>query len=96
MGINANAFNILYSYVDSTYFAQALAIKNCICGLCGFGSALVAGRLLSYIQANGNSLFGIPMFGQQALSAVSFVLVIVVFLFIRFVVMRQKQIESKY
>lgn len=96
VGITANGFNILYSYVDNTYFAQALAIKNCIAGLCGFGAAIVAGRLLAYVQNNGNSIFGIPVFGQQVLSAVSLVLTIVVLLYVRFVVTKQKQTGSKY
>ncbi len=96
VGITSNGFNILYSYVDNAYFAQALAIKNCIAGLCGFGAAIVAGRLLSYVQAQGNSFFGIPVFGQQVLSAVSLVLTVVVFVFVRFVVAKQKQTGSKY
>lgn len=96
VGITANSFNILYSYVDNAYFAQALAIKNCIAGLCGFGAAIIAGRLLSYVQAQGNSFFGIPVFGQQVLSAVSLVLTVVVFVFVRFVVAKQKQTGSKY
>ncbi len=96
VGITANGFNILYSYVDNTYFAQALAIKNCIAGLCGFGAAIVAGKLLSYVQANGNSIFGIPVFGQQVLSAVSLVLTVIVLLYVRFVVTKQKQVGSKY
>ena len=96
VGITSNGFNILYSYVDNAYFAQALAIKNCIAGLCGFGAAIVAGRLLSYVQSQGNRFFGIPVFGQQVLSAVSLVLTVVVFVFVRFVVAKQKQTGSKY
>lgn len=94
VGITANGFNILYSYVDNTYFAQALAIKNCIAGLCGFGAAIVAGKLLTYV--NNNGIFGMKLFGQQVLSAVSLVLTVVVFVFVRFVVSKQKKSESKY
>ena len=94
VGITANGFNILYSYVDNTYFAQALAIKNCIAGLCGFGAAIVAGKLLTYV--NNNGIFGMTLFGQQVLSAVSLVLTIIVFVFVRFVVSKQKKSESKY
>lgn len=94
VGITANGFNILYSYVDNTYFAQALAIKNCIAGLCGFGSAILAGKLLTYV--NNNGIFGMTLFGQQVLSAVSLVLTVVVFVFVRFVVSKQKKSESKY
>lgn len=96
VGITSNGYNILYSYVDNAYFAQALAIKNCIAGLCGFGAAMIASRLLTYVQANGNTFMGIPVFGQQVISAVSFVLTVIVFIFVKFVVAKQKQQEPKY
>ena len=65
VGINSNSYNILYSYADNDYISEALAIKNCIAGVVGFGAALVAGKLLSFVQQNGNSFFGVSMFGQQ-------------------------------
>ena len=89
VGIIANSYNILYSYVDNAYFAQALAIKNCIAGLCGFGAAMIASKLLSFVNDNG--LFGMKLFGQQVISAVCFVLTVIVFLFIKFVVVKYKQ-----
>lgn len=89
-GVSGNITNITYSYVDSQYFAEASAIKNSIGGLFGFGATLVGGKILSAIQTNGNMLFGIPVYGQQVLSAISFVLLIVTILFTHFVVARQK------
>ena len=68
---------MVYSYVDSEYFVQASAIKNSLGGIVGFLSSLVAGKLLSVIQNNGNSLFGLPVYGQQVLSAISFILIVV-------------------
>lgn len=87
-GITSNSFNILYSYVDDTYFAQALAIKNCITGVCGFVAAIIAGRLLTFVNENG--LFGMSLYGQQVLSAVSFILTVFVFIIVKFVVCKQK------
>ena len=89
-GINQNLYNITYSYVDSRYFVQASAIKNSIGGLCGFGASLVASRLLSAVQANGNTIFGITVYGQQVLSAISFVLMICAILYTKFVIEKQK------
>ena len=57
-GTNQNSYNIVYSYVKSDYITQAMAIKNCIGGAAGFMASLIGGKLLSYIQANGNMLFG--------------------------------------
>ncbi|MBE6962028.1 MAG: MFS transporter [Ruminococcaceae bacterium] len=91
-GINANSFNITYSYVKNEYFAQAMALKNSIGGLCGFGASLLAGKILSAVQANGNQMFGIPLYGQQLLSAISFTLLVAAALFTHFVIAKQKVI----
>lgn len=90
VGVNSNSYNILYSYVDNAYISEALAIKNCIAGISGFAAALIAGKLLSFVQQNGNTFFGIRMFGQQLLSAVSFLLAAAALLYVRFVLSKQK------
>lgn len=89
-GTNQNSYNIVYSYVKSDYITQAMAIKNCIGGAAGFIASLLGGKLLSCIQANGNMLFGIPVFGQQVLAAVSAVFLVVSFLIMHFVIGKQK------
>jgi len=89
-GTNQNSFNITYSYVDQKYFVYAMAIKTAISGSLGFSTALVAGKILSYIQANGNVFMGIPMYGQQFLSFVSLIIMIVNILFIHFVIKKQE------
>lgn len=89
-GTNQNSFNITYSYVDSKYITQAMAIKNCIGGLCGFFTSIVAGKILSSVQANGNRVLGIAMNGQQLLSAISFVLCIVLIIYIKTVIEKQE------
>ena len=89
-GVNQNLFNVTYSYVESDYFVQASAIKNSIGGICGFGASLLAGLLLGYIQDNGNMLFGIPVYGQQVLALISFILTIIAVIFTHFVIKKQK------
>ena len=89
-GINQNLSNITYSYVDAKYFVQASAIKNSIAGLCGFGASFAASRLLSAVQENGNTVFGIEIYGQQILSAISFVLLIIALIFSKTVIGKQK------
>ena len=88
-GVSGNITNVTYSYVDTRYFSEASAIKNSIGGLCGFGTTLIGGKILEAVQANGNVVFGIPMHGQQLLSAISFVMLILTFLFTHFVVSKQ-------
>lgn len=89
-GQNQNMMNITYSYVDQRYLAQAMAIKNSIGGTCGFLASLLASRLLAFIQKNGNSFLGLPVYGQQVLCTISLVLLVAEILFIHFVVEKQK------
>ncbi len=93
VGINSNGYNILYSYVDNEYMTQALAIKNSIAGIIGFSASLIAGKLLSHIQANGNVFLGIPLYGQQVLSFISFIITIAALIYVRLVVSKQKKVN---
>ena len=93
-GTNQNASNITYSYVKADYIAQALAIKASIGGVCGFLASLAGSAILAHVQANGNMLCGIPMYGQQLLSAISFVIIIITILFIKFVIEKQEVIHQ--
>ena len=88
-GTSENSFNMIYNYVDSKYFAQAMALKNCIAGILGFGASVIAGWILSFVQANGNQIAGIPIYGQQLLSGISLVIVIFAIVFARKVVEKQ-------
>jgi len=89
-GTNQNMTLITYSYVKKEYISQAIAIKNCLGGICGFGASLLAGKLLSAVQANGNLLFGIHIYPQQLLSFISFLICLLIICYISFVVEKQK------
>ena len=91
-GSNQNSFNIAYSYVDSKYIVQAMAIKNSIGGIFGFLISLLGSKILSAVQANGNKLFGIHLYGQQLLAAVSFVILTVTVIYIKYVIEKQRVI----
>ena len=89
-GSNQNTFNITYSYVKTDYYVYAMAIKNCIGGVSGFLASIIGSKILEYIQASGNVFMSIPMYGQQLLSAISLVIIVIDILFIHFVVEKQK------
>lgn len=89
-GTNQNSFNILYSYVDQKYFVQAYAIKCSISGVIGFLASLVGSAILGAVQANGNSLFGMTVYGQQVLAAISLLFSVAAALYTHFVLGRQK------
>ena len=93
-GVNQNSFNIAYSYVDSDYITEALAIKNFIGGIFGFFASLVGSRILKYVQSNGNTLFGMHLYGQQLLAAISLVLILAALFVMIFVVGKQKVMKQ--
>lgn len=88
-GTNQNSLNIVYSYVPMEYFVPACAIKNSIGGVCGFLSSLLGARILSAVQANGNVILGVPLYGQQLLSALSFLVLLAAVLYVHFVIEKQ-------
>ena len=89
-GVGANLLNVTYSYVNEKYLSEAIAIKNSISGICGFGASLVASALLANIQANGNTFLGIQVYGQQVLSAISFAIMVAAVIFTKLVIEKQK------
>ncbi len=91
-GTNANALNITYSYVPAEYVTEAFAIRSAVGGLAGFLASLLAASILGRIQASGNILFGIHIYGQQVLSIVSLVLTVIAIAFLRIVIEKQKVI----
>lgn len=89
-GTSENSFNMIYNYVDSKYFAQAMALKNCLADIFGFGASVISGWILSCVQSNGNQILGIPIYGQQLLAGISLVGLVVAIIFARKVVEKQK------
>ncbi len=93
-GTNLNSFNITYSYVESDYIVHAIAIKNCIGGIFGFGASLVGGKILSTVQANGNMVFGRQIYGQQILSAISVGVILIAIVFTKLIIEKQPTIKQ--
>lgn len=89
-GTNQNSFNISYNYVDARYITQAMAFKNSIGGLFGFGASILGSKIVSLVQANGNQIFGLPVYGQQLLSAISFIIIVVAIVFVKKVIEKQE------
>ena len=93
-GLNQNSFNITYSYVKSDYITEAMAIKSCISGLCGFLASLVGSAILNYIQRNGNVIFGIHVYAQQVLAGISAILILISLAIMIFVIGKQKVMKQ--
>lgn len=93
-GVSQNLLNIVYDYVPQEYFVQASSIKNCIGGICGFAASLCGSAILKYVQQNGNVVLGIPVYGQQILALISFVLTVLTALYIRFVMGKNRPVQA--
>ena len=93
--IHQNFLFISFDYIEEKYFVQATSIKSAVSGVSGFIASLVGAAILSNVQANGNSAFGISMFAQQLLSAIAFVIVIILILFVTLVFKKQKKLSEK-
>ena len=93
-GNSKNAENMIYSYVNSNYIAEALALQNCISGVCGFLCSLLAGMLLDAIQKAGNTFLGIPLFGQQLLGLISAAICVLCVVYMRLTIMKEKVIKQ--
>ena len=70
-GSYQNSFNIGYTLLPDEYITQVSAIKSVVSGLTSFVCALIGGKILSTVQQNGNTVFGIRLYGQQLLAIIA-------------------------
>lgn len=87
-GINSGETNLIYDYVEEERRTTALALKSGITGITGFLTTLLVTIPVNYIQKNGNTIFGIPVYAQQVTSFFGFLVVIGILLYLVFVVRR--------
>lgn len=81
-GLVANSTNVLFRHVDIKYISYAVAVKNCIGGICGFLASVAGGVIMEFIQSHDNMIFGVHIYGQQVLSAITFILLVVTIIFL--------------
>ena len=70
-GTYQNSFNIGYTILPQKYMVQAMAIKRTATGLVAFLASIAGGILLESVQNAGNSVLGVPMYGQQLLAIIA-------------------------
>ena len=82
-GTGQNMVNMCFSYVEPQNLVAAMAIRNSIAGVFGFIASMVGSRILALIQQNNNQLFGVTVYGQQVLSALSVLIILAAVVFSR-------------
>lgn len=89
-GISSALTNLIFDYVPAGKRADSLAITQSLSGFTGFLTTLCISPLVSCIQENGNSLFGLPIFAQQVVSIIALAFTILAILYTRRVFIKRK------
>jgi MFS family permease len=71
-----------------------MSINSSIAGICGFIFSVIGGFILNYIQAVKPTIFGKVIYGQQILNLISFFVIIITILYIKFSLQKEKKIVS--
>lgn len=94
-GINSAEINIVYDYVEPEKIMNVISVKQTLYGLSGFGITIAMTPLVNYIQASGNTLFGFNIYAQQILSAISFVMTMLLILYVNKFILKDKPHNEK-
>ena len=94
-GINSALINLCYDYVEPQKRTDALAISLAISGVCGFLAMLAVSPLVSYIQNNNDTLFGIQIYAQQVLSIIAFLMTMLTMLYVSISLAKIKKQQEK-
>ncbi len=90
-GISSAELNLVFDYVPEESRADSLAVTQTAFGVAGFLATLCVSPLVTAIQQNGNQVFGIPLYAQQALTILAFLISVAAVLYTRFVIMRPEK-----
>ena len=93
-GINSAQINLVFDYVSPEHRSDVLAVKLAIGGTVAFLATIVTTPLINYIQQSGNTLFGIHIYAQQVVSALSTIMAIGLIVYVQKVVLKMKRINE--
>lgn len=89
-GLSSALVNLIFDYVPVEKRADSLAITQAFAGLTGFSVTLLVSPLVSHIQSNGNTFFGIPLYAQQLVTILAFFTSVVAVIYTRITFMKKK------
>ncbi len=89
-GMTSGQLNLVYAEVEENQRTQAYALLISITGLSGFLSTVAVTPLFDFIQANGNTIFGIPVYAQQVLSLIASIMMLITILYLNLFVRKKK------
>jgi MFS family permease len=92
-GINSALINLCYDYVPPEKRTDALAVSLAISGVCGFVATLCVSPLVSYIQNNNDTIFGMQIYAQQLLSIFACAISMIAVLYVHFAMARKPRVS---
>ena len=92
--IGTGMANLIYDQVKGDARRDALAISSSLSGVAGFVTTCLMSPVVALIQKNGNRLLGISMYPAQFVSAIAFVLTLLLVLYVYFFVIRAGQKDT--
>lgn len=81
-GMNSSRANLAMDYTAPDVARSLIGVSGATGGVCGFLASLL-GSLVITAAAGGNSLFGLTVYGQQILSLISCLLLLVLLVYLR-------------
>ena len=90
-GINSALTNLIFDYVPAQKRSDSLAITQALAGLTGFLTTLLASPLITYIQNNGNKIFGIPLYAQQFVTVIALIFTVMAIIYTRIGLINNKK-----
>lgn len=88
-GVSSALTNMVFDHVPHSRRSDSLAVCQAAAGTVGFLTSLCVSPLVTRIQADGNTLLGIPGYAQQVLSFVSFLAAAAAVVYVRLVLVRK-------
>lgn len=92
--INGGQSNILLAHIPARDRVGSLGLYTALIGVAGFAGSVIGGWILSAVQGAGNRVLGMDLYGQQILSLISFLCVIVLIVYNIRVVQKLKPVEE--
>lgn len=83
-GHGNGVMNLIYSTVEKHQRTGAFALYNAISGIAGFLTTLLCSTIVTAIQENDNTVFGMNMYAQQFLSIITVAILTFLVLYLNF------------
>ena len=95
-GINSGVINFVYDYVPPIDRAAAMGTNSALGGIIAFLTALLSGAILSFVQKEGGvRLLGFTLYAQQLLALISFIITILLVVYMRTVIAPMRRVSDE-